>query len=71
MRKIAGECFEMGRHSYYIGEDEYAISWFAESLRKHEFEGQKTVQIVRIKCHSIGNHRASLVLVQGLHRPIN
>ncbi len=35
----------MGRHSYFIGEDDYANSWFSESLRKHEIEGQKTVPI--------------------------
>ena len=35
----------MGRHSNLIGENDYAISWFAESLRKHELERQKTAPI--------------------------
>ena len=42
---LAGECFEMGRHAYLIGEDNYAVEWLDESLRKYETEKEKTASI--------------------------
>ena len=39
---IAGDCLEMGRISYLIGADDYAVDWLRESLRRYALEEHKT-----------------------------
>ena len=38
----AGDCLEMGRISYLVGADDYAVDWLRESLRRYALEEQKT-----------------------------
>lgn len=46
----AGDCWLMGRQAYMIGEDQTAISWMKESLRRFqkEPEKEKTVDMKNI-----------------------
>ena len=44
----AGDCWEIGRQAYLIGEDETAMSWMEESLRRYHQEAEKTVPIADI-----------------------
>lgn len=44
----AGDCWELGRQAYLIGEDETAMSWMEESLRRYHQEDEKTVPILDI-----------------------
>jgi len=48
--ETAGDCWLMGRQAYMIGEDQTAISWMEESLRRFqkEPEKEKTVDMKNI-----------------------
>ena len=48
----AGECLELGRHSYLIGEDDYALAWLTQSMSKYEVEKEKTAAIEDILQYS-------------------
>ena len=42
----------MGRYSYLIGEDDYALAWLTQSMRKYEMEEEKTAVIEDILQYS-------------------
>ena len=43
----AGDCLQLGRQAYLIGEDQIAMTWMEESLRKYhqENENDKTARL--------------------------
>lgn len=47
MLRIAGDCSELGRQAYLIGEDETAMGWMQESLSryKQEADNEKSVRM--------------------------